>query len=118
MIGSKKLKMLYEIQSAMDQNKRKGFRYANTVAVDINSCASIYYRTEGGDTIYWFLYDLENISLSNLAIIKDRIKADLERIGKGADINEIKKELPVNENGDIDIAAFLQRFKEENQNEK
>lgn len=117
MIGSKKIKMLREIQSTMDQYRIKDIRYSCTIGFDSNISASIYYRTKDEDTIYWFLYDLENISLSDLNIIKDRIKADLQRISKSTDIKKIKKELPLEKSGDVDITAFLKRFKEDNQND-
>ncbi len=119
MIDERKMIALYEIQIAMSRNQRKDFRYSYVMAADIDISANIYYRTKDEDTICWFLYALENISLSDLNIIKDRIKADLERIGTGTAINEIKKELPLEKSGDVDIKAFLQEFKEnQNDNEK
>ncbi len=111
MIGSKKCKMLYEIQSTMDQYKIKDIRYSYTIAFAFDGAASArIYVAKGSDTISWFLFDLEEIRSGDLKIIKDRINADMERIGKGTDIKEIKKELPLDKTGDVDIKAFLKRF--------
>lgn len=117
MIGAKKYKMLYEIQSAMNQYRRKDVRYTYTIAFDSHTSAASCIA-KGSDSIYWFLFSLETMRSSDLKIIKDRIKADLERISTGTAIDEIKKELPLEKNGDVDIKAFLKRFKEENLNDE
>ena len=100
----------------MDQYRIKDIRYSYIIGCDSDISARMYVAT-GSNSIAWFLYDLENMSTNDLKIIKDRINADIERIGKGTDIKEIKKELPLlDKDGDVDVTAFLKRFKEENLN--